>query len=285
MEANIYNFFKFLENKTGNRVPLDLEIEHSTPEQIVQMYRENPELFKKRKHKKILRGLGIDVPTNDMWFELEMSPSDITYYVDGDWTVRQYTDARGNKRKQGMFETLLSGDYWELFENGGDWESALYYTDDENTGIMWDLIKGFTNPEEIEGKSLKELLEEFDNDYEIRHALSNAMSSVESDSYYDYYMKVLRNALGEYGEVTKLNDDGATIKINLQDIIDKEEPAEVDLDEMFERCEDDAECVFRELLGNYYDKPDFRVDDRWTPDINERNFNDVLNDYLGDVRM
>jgi predicted component of type VI protein secretion system len=39
------------------------------------------------------------------------------------------------------------------------------------------------------------------------------------------------------------------------------------------------------MLGDYYDKPDFRVDDRWTPDIDERNFNSILNDYLADIRL
>ena len=35
------------------------------------------------------------------------------------------------------------------------------------------------------------------------------------------------------------------------------------------------------------DKPDFRrkIDDRWTPDVNEDYFNEILNDYLGDVRL
>jgi hypothetical protein len=94
----------------------------------------------------------------------------------------------------------------------------------------------------------------------------------------------LRNALEEYGEVTKLNDEGAIIKINLQDIINKSEPDEDDLDDMFERCGDEIDCVFREMLGDYYDKPDFRIDDRWSPDIDEREFNDTLNSYLGDIR-
>jgi hypothetical protein len=43
--------------------------------------------------------------------------------------------------------------------------------------------------------------------------------------------------------------------------------------------------VFDELMGDYYEKPDFRIDDRWTPDVDERYFNEILNDYLGDVRM
>jgi len=181
---------------------------------------------------------------------------------------------------------LLSGDYWDLFEgNGGDWESAMYYIDEENTQIIWDLIKGFTNPDEIEGKSLNKLIEEFDNNYEIRHALGNAISSAESDSYYIYYKKAIQSALEEYGIVTKLNDEGATIEIDLQKVIENHGLGEDDVDEFFERCDDKYECVFDEIMGDYYEKPEFSIDDRWTPDVNESYFNEILNDYLGDVRM
>jgi hypothetical protein len=58
-----------------------------------------------------------------------------------------------------------------------------------------------------------------------------------------------------------------------------------ELDDYFERCDDSYECVFDELMGDYYGKPNFRVDDRWTPDVNEDYFNEILNDYLGDIRM
>ena len=82
-----------------------------------------------------------------------------------------------------------------------------------------------------------------------------------------------------------MNDEGVNLKINLQEVIDNMSPDEDDLDDIFERCDDDNECVFRELLGDYFDKPDFRIDDRWYPDINEKYYNQILNDYLGDVRL
>lgn len=267
----------------------DFNLVDLSEEQIKKMYEQKPNLFQGRKGKKALRKIGLlsDRTTEDMMFELQIDPAYISRYVDGDWTVRKYKDANGRQRETGMFETLLSGDYWDLFDNGGgEWETALeYYADDENTGIIWDLIKGFTNEDEIEGKSLNELIKEFDNNYEIRNALGNAISSAESDSYYVYYKRTLQNALEEYGNVTKLNDEGATIEINLKTVIDNHGVNEDDLDDYFERCEDRYECVFDELMGDYYEKPDFRIDDRWTPDVDERHFNEILNDYLGDVRL
>ena len=266
----------------------DFSLTDLPEDKIKEIYDQKPDLFDNRKGKKALQKIGLiaNRSTEDMVFELQIDPAYISRYVDGDWTIRKYKDANGRQRETGMFETLLSGDYWDLFDNGGDWNVALeYYIDDENKDIISDLIKGFANPDEIEDKSLKELIEEFDNNYEIRNALGNAMSSAESDSYYVYYKRTLQNALEEYGNVTKLNDEGATIEINLKTVIDNHGVNEDDLDDYFERCEDSYECVFDELMGDYYDKPDFRIYDRWTPDVDEIYFNEILNDYLGDVRM
>jgi len=266
----------------------DFSLTDLPEDKIREVYDQKPDLFKGRKGKKALRKIGLikEKDKQDMWFEMELSPSDVHYYVDGDWDVRKYKDANGRQRSVGMFETLLSGDYWDLFDHGGEWESGLeYHIDDENTQIIWDMLKGITNEDEIEGMSLKEVINEYDNDYEIRNALGNAMSSVQNDAYYEYYKGTLRTALESIGEVTKMNDEGVNLKINLQEIIDNMSPDEDDLDDIFERCDDDNECVFRELLGDYFDKPDFRIDDRWYPDINENYYNQILNDYLGDVRL
>lgn len=266
----------------------DFSLTDLPEDKIKEIYDQKPDLFDNRKGKRALQKIGLiaNRSTEDMVFELQIDPAYISRYVDGDWTIRKYKDANGRQRETGMFETLLSGDYWDLFDNDGDWNVALeYYIDDENKDIISDLIKGFANPDEIGDKSLKELIEEFDNNYEIRNSLGNAMSSAESDSYYVYYKRTLETALEEYGTVTKLNDEGATIEINLKTVIDNHGVNEDDLDDYFERCDDSYQCVFDELMGDYYEKPDFRIDDRWTPDVNETYFNEILNDYLGDVRM
>jgi hypothetical protein len=256
-------------------------------DKIKEIYSQKPILFDNRKGKRILQKIGAlpNRSMENMVFDLQIDPSYISRYVDGDYTVRKWKEANGRQRETGMFETLLSGDYWDLFDRGGDWESAMYNIDEENTKIIWDLIRSVTNPEEIEGMSLNAVINEFDNNYEIRNALGNALSSAESDSYYEYYKKALKNALEEYGEVTKLNDEGAIIRIDLQKVIENHGINDDDLDSYFERCGDRYECVFDEVMGDYYDKPDFKVDDRWTPDVNGNYFNEILNDYLGDVRM
>ena len=288
MEPNVYNFFQFLETKTGHQVPFDLRIKNSTPEQIKQMYHDNPELFVKRRHKKLLQQIGVENAQGaDMWFELNMYAGEINKLVDGDYVIKRYKDQRGNEKKEYLFEILLRGDHYDLFDDmGGHWESAIQYDiDEENKDIIWDLIKSVSNPEEIEGMSLKQALEEYDNEHEIRNAIDSAMTSTTADSYYNYYMKTLRDCLEEYGDVQQLNDEGVKIKINLEKVIEDTNTDDNEADETFERCNDELECVFFELLDTYYDKPKFSIDNRWAPNINERDFNDNLNSYLGDVRM
>lgn len=265
----------------------DFQLTDLPEEKIKEIYEDKPDLFEGRKGRRALQKIGLvaDRAKENMYFDLRIEPSYISRYVDGDYTVRKWKDSRGNSQSTGMFETLLSGDYFDLFDSGGDWESGLYYIDDENTQIIWNLIRSITNPDEIEDMSLNDVIREFDSGYEIRHAIGNAQSASENDSYYTHYKDLLENALAEYGEVTQLNDEGATIRINLQSIIDGRGVSEDDLDDYFERCNDSYECIFDELMGDYYQKPNFRVDDRWSPDVNENYFNEILNDYLGDVRM
>jgi hypothetical protein len=139
-------------------------------DKIKEIYSQKPILFDNRKGKRILQKIGAlpNRSMENMVFDLQIDPSYISRYVDGDWTVRKYKDSSGRQRETGMFETLLSGDYWDLFEgNGGDWESAMYYIDEENTKIIWDLIGSITNPDEIEGMSLNQVINEFDKNYEI----------------------------------------------------------------------------------------------------------------------
>ena len=259
-------------------------------EDVKEIYEKRPELFNDRKSKRALAKLGIiENPTVDAIFDLELEPSEVKYYVDNDWTVRRYKDQRGNVREIGGFETLLSGDVWELFDSGysGDWKPAIeYYIDSSNTERIWELIRQYAEDKEydLSGVSLEDAIEDLDENSDIQHAISTALHDAESDSMYDYYMKKLREALEEIGEVIKMNDEGVIIRIDLQSVIDKVSPDEDDLDEMYDRCDDSPECVFRELIGDYYDKPDFRVDDRWTPDVNENYFNEVLYDRLSDIR-
>jgi hypothetical protein len=93
--------------------------------------------------------------------------------------------------------------------------------------------------------------------------------------------KAMEEALEFYGDVKFLNDEGSKIEVDLNNLISGLD--EDLIDETFETCGDGLKCVLEELLYNgYIDKPRFRFDDRYYPDVDERYFNDVLVDRLSD---
>lgn len=265
----------------------DFSIADLSDEQIMQIYQSKPEIFNTRKLKRKLQKMGItqEFQEPDMVFDWDIGADSVPYYVDGDWTIRQSKDEYGRTKKIGFIETLLSGEIWELTDGYyDDWKSALeYHADDENKSTIMDYLKDRSGEEFDPNMSIEELIDEHDDNYDVRNALGSAYSDAANSSYYHYAMKQLRNALDDYGQVTKLNDTGATIRINLKNIINNMGYGEDEMDEFFEKCDDNPECVFNELLGEYYDKPRFYLDDRWYPDIDDGDFNDYLTDRLSEL--
>jgi len=229
----------------------DFSIADLPEDQIKQIYQSKPEIFNTRKLKRAIQKLGLiqDFQEPDMVFDWEIDPDSVNYYVEGDWTVRTIKDnyGQGRARNIGFIETLLSGDIWDLTDGYyDDWKSALeYYADDENKGIITDYLRDRAGEEFDPNMSIEELIDEYDDEYQVRGALGSAYSDSANSSYYDYAMKQLRDALGDYGDVQSLND--------------------------------------RELLGEYYEKPRFYIDDRWSPDIDNEDFNSYLNDRLSEI--
>jgi methyl coenzyme M reductase subunit D len=97
-------------------------------------------------------------------------------------------------------------------------------------------------------------------------------------------MKELRNTLEEYGDVIQLNDEGLKIRIDLNKVINDMELDEEEVDELMERCDESSSCVFDEMWNeSLIDKPRFRKDDRWQPNIDDEDFNSHLNDRLSEI--
>jgi len=270
---------------------LDFKITDLPDDTIKELYTQRPELFSSYSLRSKLNQMGLIEMPGLQSFVLSIPSHAIDRYVDGDWLIsrRQWTDAQGVKResKSYFFETLLN-DPWELWEryDNSDWKSTInYYLNKENEErIRSYLISLVENPSEYESYSTEELVEELDGDYNVRNALSSAVNDAESEDYIDTLRKHLESKLEDYGTVLKLNDEGAEIQINLQSFVDQH----VDNDEWLLECldtcgETNSECIFDEVIGAWgFEKPRWNFDDRYSPDVDERVFNDVLVDRLSD---
>ena len=268
----------------------DFKITDLSNEEIIEIYSKKPQLFNTFKLKSFLKNeLGIEgIGLPDMVFELKISPNEIHYHIDGDWVSnkRKRKTPAGNEVTDEVWftEQVLSGDVREFYDYSGEWKSSLeYHVNKENANRIREIIKSRSGDEYDPEETLENLIEEYDDDYDIRNAITGAYSDTASSEFYDYVMRELKSTLEEYGEVLRLNDEGAVIKIDLNTVIDEMGVDETDLDEAFENCGDDPACVFEELPYNYYDKPRFSLDERWYPSIDEGEFNSMLEDRLGEI--
>jgi len=277
----------------------DFKVTDLPNEVIINLYENRPELFESRKLKLKLAKLGIiKGPEINFNVKIKTNPDRLQDIVSGDYVISRRkvvkTTPAGNKYEQKvetwLFETILSGDAWELWQNYDvDWKSSLNYNvNSENEKKIEELLKIMAiknnpdfNEEEFNDMSLQDKIEEYDDDHEIRSAISNATSNAESSDYVNHLYEELKSALEELGPVEKMNDEEVIFTINMEDYIDNLDSYWYD--EYMDRCEDNLECVFFEMIGNDIDKPKFDVDDRWYPDIDETYFNEMLSDYLIDV--
>jgi hypothetical protein len=57
-------------------------------------------------------------------------------------------------------------------------------------------------------------------------------------------------------------------------------------EEISDRCNDNLECMFYEMIGVWIDKPDYKFNDNYySPDINNRHFNELLQEQLDEIRV
>ena len=256
------------------------------------LFEKNPEFFRSE------QTIGIAIELGLFDFVLDIDPDDLNRYIDGDWTVRRYTDKDGREKTIGFFETVLSGETWDLWDGNsydGDWEGALDYhvnSDNENRikGIIDKLItKNGGNPEDYSDHSLQDLINEFDEDENIIMALRSALSDAEASSYHNHLYEELKDTCEELGEVIQMNDEGVKIKIDFTKLLkDYFTDLPQDPEEFLEFIEDfevnDSSAIFYELMyDGYGEKPKLNLDDRWYPDVDDKEYNEILSDRLYDA--
>ena len=280
---------------------MDFKLTDLPDEVLRNLYQNRPELFKTRQLQKKLVDMGIiDAPVVDYKITVDISPDDVGRYVKGDYVVNRYkkkvTTPVGQQYERTvevtLFDTILSGDVWDLWQNWEpDWKGALSYdVDNENEQKIRNILKYLAqkdNPdfseESFNDEDTDSLIEDWDEDHEIRSAIGNAVSNAESDAYGNYLYDELKGALEEYGTVEKMNDEGVILHVDTEKYI-----ADLD-DEEYEdyveyRCDGDIKCAFSEMAyEDRIEKPKVSIDDRYYPDINTENFNEILSDRLSEV--
>jgi hypothetical protein len=280
----------------------DFKLSDLPDEVIRNLYQNRPDLFSGRAMQKKLIDMGIIDKSNiDYNITLKLDPDDVGRYVDGDYVYRRYkkkvTTPAGQEYDKTvevtMFELILAGDTWDIYYNDDpDWTSALQYeVDTENETLIRNILRKLAErdneeyiPEDFDKEGTESLIEQYDVDDNIKRAIGGAVSSTESNAYADYLYKKLASALNEYGTVEKMDDEGVILHIDTERYFDDVNPDY--LDDYFERCDDDIECTFKELVSEgEIEKPKWDPDDRWYPDINRADFNEDLSWRLSDAEL
>jgi len=271
------------------------------PDEVIRnLYQNRPELFEGRSMQRKLVDMGIiEKPTINYNITLEIDPDDVGRYVDGDYVYRRYkkkvTSPGGQEYDKTvevtMFEIILAGETFDLYYNdSNDWQSSLnYHVDDKNEKRIREILFQYAMREndnltmdDLNDMDTESLIEEYDDNYYVASAINNATSNAEADDYSNYLYGLLKDALQEYGTIEKMDDTGVILHINTEPFLDQIHDDY--LDEYMERCDDDIECTFKEIvMEGDIDKPKWDPDDRWYPSVDNSNFNEMLSDYLHDA--
>lgn len=260
----------------------DFKISDLTEEEVKKLYSDRPELFTGTQERRLLKKLDLVDPVQyDSTFTLTIHPKYADDYIRGEMSNIVYE--------------ILMGDTYQYWDNAqyADWKAAIDYEVNERSAQkIIEILKRKNEADNYLGKfdsgmDLKDMIEEFDDDDEVKNRLSWSINDAEAQDYENYLYGELKSVFEEYGQVISMNDEGVVIKIDLEELITQNDIDDETMDDMIERCGDDtadAECLFTELLGDgYIEKPRFDVDERWYPSIDTNNFNEILNDRLDEI--
>jgi hypothetical protein len=273
----------------------DFKLSDLPEETIKELYQNRPELFSSRTMQRLLGKMGIiEVEPLPTTFTLEIKPQEFDYYIDGGWDNTYSNRTTGTKRRVHIFEEIMEGDAWSLWNNDGyeDLSGYFQYTIDKETEErLWDIVRKTAQRDDVgldEDLDLEEAIKEVDDDWEIRNAIGSAINDADANDYVNYLQDLLKTALEEYGNVYEFNDTGAKIQVDLSSFVDVDEEW---VDEIFEgQMNGDGSynlgAVLDELLSEgHIDKPNFDPDDRWYPSPDDSVVNEQVNYRLDDISI
>jgi len=268
----------------------DFKISDLTLEEVKSLYEQKPVLFEGFSERRLLwQNKIIEKPS--MNFTLTFDRNDLDKYVDGDYVIRQYKNQEtGQTKKYYMFDAILDGDTWELWDSHsyeGDWETGIkYHTNKNSEDRLWAMIKEWAEKDGIEldeDYDLIQAIEEVDVHGQIQSAIRSALSDCEGDSYANYLYNQLKDAVSELGVVSNWGDNNISIDIDLEEMVIEHTTWET-YEEALEICGGELSCAFYEMISNGdIEKPKFDPDERYTPDVDDDLFNEILIDRLNEI--
>jgi len=254
----------------------DYGYEDMTDEQIKELYDINPKLFKGFGGQYILykKGLISEKPKTN--FDIEIIATELGDYI----------KAYGVTDK--FFVNILSHNLQDDFTiNNG--EILDYYFDSidkNNLSRIEQRISDISGMsiEEVKEKGAEEILQEYidgDNDYELSSifdSIRRAIYDATNQMYYDYYYKLILDALSEYGGEVEFSDDSVTLKnVDLAKLVDANE-----LNYLIEENNGDLASAFiRGVDERYIEIPRLNDDSRFEAYADK----ETLNKYLAEIDL
>ena len=251
----------------------DYDFEDMSKEEIKELYEIKPSIFDDFGGRIILYEADIIDERPSTTITIKKSAKDVEDLLDLSRDI-----------SSDFIENVLTGDTYQYFDSSNSWgyyygnaEDYVNDLNDNNTNAVIDKIVEITSlsKEVVEENGIEHYLSGEDEDFEkdkfddIIRSIASALESAEQDGYVSYYYKQIESALEELGEVKYLNDEGVSIEIDLADILSLS-----DISKYLKDLEtNDLEDVFYEAISDgTIEKPDVRIDDRYSPypkDIND----------------
>ena len=170
-------------------------------------------------------------------FDIFIKPDEMYQYINSDDYDSRRRLKNGSSEYVNYIENFLENglDYFDFFHS---WKDFTYYTSSElEEKIEEYLINNFKDEindlnhsndddEYFQDLNLVDKIEELDID-ELTDAIRQAMDRAYESAYYNDIHKCIEKAFSDYGEVLKLNYEGALIRVNILDFKDDIDSAKV----------------------------------------------------------
>lgn len=270
----------------------DFSILDLPDEKIKEIYQKKPDVFNQYKLKRKLLDLGLIDRMPNLNFTLELTPDMVNDHIKNDLVIGKYKLKNGETKEVYLSETLLKGGSYDFM--GGELpelNNFIHRVNNQNLLRIVDILKRL-NPQEVKyietdfsnNVKMVELIKKYDKNNEVSNTLRIACNDAQNEEWLNKSYDLLKKTLGEYGTVTKFDEQGVSIDINVTDLYQKHYGDDYDkeIQKQSENCGDNISCIFGVLMISNNLQPKVDWDTVLDPP-NRENFNDILVDRLSKI--